>query len=271
MRKILLHYHIFKNAGVTIDSVLSKQFGAVGNIEGTHPWDTLVPGQIFQYVLNHPDLKAISTHQGRFPLPFHQDIIFFPVVFLRHPIDRVGSVYSFVRRQTHIDNILSFKIAREKGIVEYVKRLLADKDTEGAAIKNFQTIFLSGRERDMRVAVAGPDDLEIARNRLRQLDFFGVVELFKKSMQKMEKYLSKDFQNFTGSYVVQHKSPERMDSLEERLKELKDELGPALYNELVDKNSLDIELYEFALNLFAKNQTKTAHTLLGFCKQNTFS
>ena len=50
MRHVIVHYHIFKNAGSTVDSVLKNNFGdRCGSIEGRNPWDTLCPDDILKY------------------------------------------------------------------------------------------------------------------------------------------------------------------------------------------------------------------------------
>jgi len=102
----------------------------------------------------------------------------------------------------------------------------------------------------MSVARATRTDLGIALERIHALDFFGIVELFEASIIQMKKYLSKDFGKINTSYNVQNKSQGRKDTLTERLKELQNSLTPVLYDELIEKNTLDLELYNAALELF---------------------
>ncbi len=248
-RHVIVHYHVFKNAGSTIDSILMRNFGALwGSIEGPNPWGTLSSEAVLQYARDNPELKAISSHHARLPQPNCSDIIFHPLLFLRHPIDRVGSVYSFERRQPENSPNLGVKIAQARGLAGYVKWRLSDGN--GAVIRNFHTVHLSGREKDMRKAVATDHDLQFAMQRISRLPVFGIVELFEDSISRIGDYLAEHFANFDASYAVVNKSPERKETIKERLEEIAESLGTDLYQELLDKNAMDMRLYNDALAIF---------------------
>jgi hypothetical protein len=87
----------------------------------------------------------------------------------------------------------------------------------------------------------------------------GIVEFFQDSILKMKHYLSKLFDDFDISYVIQNMRVERKKLIEERIEELRSNLGPGLFNELLDKNAMDIELYSKALELF--NREESGHRL----------
>lgn len=245
MRHVVLHYHIYKNAGCTVDAILKKNF-THADIEGVNHYDTVDAQELLQFVLAHPHLKAISSHTTRLPGPCDQNVMFHPLVFLRHPIDRVGSVYSF-ERQVPANTHQAGNIARETNFREYVRWRLVEGN--GPTITNFQTIYLSGRERDMRTAVATKSDLETALERLNVLGFVGIVELFDDSIRRMQSYLSPYFSVDT-SFEVENRSADRKETLEERIEEIEIALGPNLYAELLDRNALDLELYKKARLLY---------------------
>jgi len=264
MRHIIVHYHIYKNAGSTIDSILKYSFGKrfgfgqhfgfgerCGSIEGSNPWDTLNSDDVLKYAIDNPHIKVISSHQARLPVPSHTNLEFHPILFLRHPIDRAGSVYSFERRQPVNSSGPGVKIARENDFAGYVKWRLSEGN--GAVIRNFQTVHLSGRQNDMRVATATENDLRDALVTISQLPFFGIVELFDDSIEKMRKYLSQYFKKIDIKYSVANRSSERKNTLHERLDDMKKMLGADLYQDLLDKNALDMRLYEHALRLFSSN------------------
>jgi hypothetical protein len=52
MRVVLVHYHLFKNAGTTMDAILARSFPdlAHGDIEGPEPWCTVTPQQLLTFV-----------------------------------------------------------------------------------------------------------------------------------------------------------------------------------------------------------------------------
>lgn len=247
MRHVILHYHIYKNAGSTIDGILQRNFaGQCGSIEAPFPWNTLVSEAALTLSRSSPDLKVISSHQLRLPLPRDNDTTFHPVIFLRHPIDRAASVYAFERRQPADSLGLGVRVARENDLKGYVRWRL--EDGHGAVIRNFQVVHLAGRRHDMRTALADRRDLDIACERLRQLPCYGLVERFDESLQRLKVYLEQYFGCIDVHYEIVNRSPERSDQLHTRLAEIKAALGRSLYQELLDKNALDIELYEHALN-----------------------
>jgi hypothetical protein len=255
MRHIIIHYHIFKNAGSTVDSILRNNFGdRCHNIEAANPWDTLGSYALLKHAEDNPSLEALSSHHARLPVPDSPDLVFHPLIFLRHPIDRAGSVYAFERRQRISSPSLGVKIAHENDFAGYVKWRLSKG--HGAVIKNFQTVHLSAREGDMRVAVATDNDPKVALETISRVPFFGIVEFFDDSIARMSKYLSQHFRPLHLNYFVTNRSTKRKNTIQERLDDVQIMLGPDLYQELLEKNALDMQLYDYALKLFSSNNTE---------------
>jgi hypothetical protein len=93
---LIVHYHIFKNAGSSVDAGLHAFFGdSWYNFEGAHAHDVQSTESLRRFIAACPMLRAVSSHLARPPLPYTNAI---PIVFLRHPILRALSVYEFVRR-----------------------------------------------------------------------------------------------------------------------------------------------------------------------------
>lgn len=254
-RHIIMHYHIFKNAGSTVSSILINNYGGdqCGDIENKNSWGTLNQNDILNYATNNPTLKAISSHHARLPTPTYKNIIFHPIIFLRHPIDRIGSVYFYERKQPFNPSQPGTKIAHENDFAGYVKIRLSDGS---APIRNFQTVHLAGRHHDMRNAIATDDDLKVAMGRISDLPFFGIVELFDESIVKLSRYLSPNFYFNGDNYVKANVNLESSNTLAERLDNIKNMLGQSLYQELLEKNVLDMQLYEQARKLFASSNTR---------------
>lgn len=250
MRHIVLHYHIFKNAGTTLHKLLQLNFGNVGcvRLEGDAPRRTLPPQRLLDCVHADPALRAISSHQARFPVPCADGIAFYPLVFLRHPLDRVGSVYEFERRQPLGSVSLGARQAREHGLAGYVRWRL--QPGNGSVIRNFQTVHLSSAFDDMRTAVAGLEHLDIAMQRLRQLPFVGVVDRFAQSLQQMREYLQPIFGTFNLDHATSNVSEGRAPRLAQRLDAIEEALGPELHAELLEYNLFDLQLYEAALRRY---------------------
>ncbi|WP_153100726.1 sulfotransferase family 2 domain-containing protein [Paraburkholderia hayleyella] len=253
MRTILIHYHLFKNAGSTIDSILERNFPgeAHGHLEGPLPWSTVSPQELLEYALANPAVRAISSHQARLPVPQHPGITFVPILFLRHPIDRVASVYEFERREPADSLSPSVAIAQNGGFAAFVNWVVGRETT--AVCRNFQVAHLAHAQHDMREARATHDDYLQALAHLKNLPFFGIVESFEASIQLLRNALPPELNQLDLDFTIKNFSPGRKATLEARLEQIEKELGPSLYRELLEHNALDMLLYRQAQQLFAEN------------------
>ena len=65
---ILMHHHIYKNAGTTVDWILHRNFpGHVLHIEGDRAGARLTPAQIISAAKPYRNHQAITSHTA--PLP----------------------------------------------------------------------------------------------------------------------------------------------------------------------------------------------------------
>ncbi|AEG59391.1 sulfotransferase family 2 domain-containing protein [Desulforamulus ruminis] len=242
-RKVILHIHFFKNAGTTIDSILEKNFGqSLAYLEGDSATDKVSGERIIRFLGEHPEIKAVSSHQAEYFLPDDLNYMIYPIFFLRHPLDRVGSVYSFVRRM----NLESKETQwARKEIRDFVTFFLSDEG--GLIIKNFHVA------RILNISSMPGDALnylEQAKQCLHRSPFFGIVERFNDSLLLLQKMLNQPFPGLDFSYKRQNVSIERETTLQERLQSLEERLGQDVFRQLVTGNSLDLELYDYALRLF---------------------
>ncbi|MEW6342889.1 MAG: sulfotransferase family 2 domain-containing protein [Paraburkholderia sp.] len=251
IRPVVVHYHLFKNAGTTVDSILNRKFPGEthGHIEGPYPWSVVSPDDILAYALGNPALRAISSHQARLPLPQHPDVLFLPILFLRHPIDRFASVYDFERRQPADSASPSVAIARNGGLAAFANWAVEREST--AVCRNFQVAHLASTQLDMRKARSTHVDYLQALAHLRSLPFFGLVESFEESMKGLQDFLRPHIGELNLEFTIQNGSPGRKATLEERLEHIESELGASLYRELLERNALDMLLYREAQQLFA--------------------
>ncbi|ALL64351.1 uncharacterized protein K788_0007840 [Paraburkholderia caribensis MBA4] len=251
MRTVIVHYHLFKNAGTTVDSVLERNFTVEehGHVEGPLPWSTLQPEQVLEFAVNNPSVRAISSHHARLPLPQHQSIRFFPILFIRHPIDRFASVYEFERRQPEDSVSPSVSIARNGGIAEFARWVIGSDAT--AVCRNFHVIHLANAQTDMRTARATHEDYETALARLSALPFFGIVEEFDESLVRIKQQLKPHIGDIAIDHLNQNVTPGRHATLAERLNHIEAELGESLYRDLLECNALDLLLYTQAKRMFA--------------------
>ena len=242
LRPVILHCHLFKNAGSTLDWSLHKQFGStfVDHRDG----DSMRLGADFlgPYIESHAMLAAISSHDVRFPLPDSKSFELLPVIALRHPIDRARSVYDFERRQEA--NTPGAIKAKELSFADYIRwRMLPDVKS---TIRNFHCAFCTSNF-DSEIGEQGYLD-SVAL--LTKTPLMVIVERYDESMLLLEQQLQQHFPAIDLSYVRQNATPDREDDLEQRIKNVFDQLGPELTVEFREKNHWDMKLYEDAQAIF---------------------
>jgi hypothetical protein len=241
-KTVILHYHLFKNAGTSVDEVLKANFGdAWGEQEFELPRDAKTrtfyfnTGKVIDHLRSYPELKALSSHTALPPVPEIDGINIFPIVFIRHPIDRLRSAYLFEVNQDATS--YGSGLAKAQGFSSYLRELL--KHPFDRAARNFQTYRLSANE----PAAAG-SELERAMRVLDTFAFVGLVEAYDASMARLQDLLASRVEGFRAFVVHENASqPEHM-RLAERLLLIRTEIGGALYEDVVAANSDDIALFE---------------------------
>lgn len=235
MRPVILHYHYFKNAGTSVDAVLSQNFGddwVTAEFEGMNNHEAVA-----NWIRSHPGAQAFSSHTAQFPLPVVENVTILPVVFLRHPLDRLLSAYSFERKQ--VSDSFGAKLAKSTNFAGYVRtRLDTPNDNQ---CRNFQTFRLAK-------FIPGPkvSEMDRALDTLMRLPFIGIVEDFAGSAVRMEAWLKPYFPAFKAFSARKNVSASEGISMGERLDRMRREVGEALYAELLDANMKDMCLHHAA-------------------------
>lgn len=98
-RYVIVHYHIFKNAGSTIEHILEREFGGrFATVHGSDPDATLDAEELEEFLRQQPAIEAVSSHHLRYPKPVGRHAVYFDCCFLRDPIARLYSCYDHYRR-----------------------------------------------------------------------------------------------------------------------------------------------------------------------------
>ena len=98
-RPVIVHFHLFKNAGTSVDKILQENFGERWiEIEGPNN-RKLDPEDLIAFIRDNPQYDAISSHTAVVTVQEYEDIEIIPIFLLRHPIDRIRSAYDFERKQ----------------------------------------------------------------------------------------------------------------------------------------------------------------------------
>lgn len=235
MRPVILHYHYFKNAGTSVDAVLSANFGNTwisAEFEGMNNHE-----EVARWIAANPQARAFSSHTAQFPLPVVEGITVLPIVFLRHPLDRLLSAYSFERKQ--VSDSFGAKLAKTTDFAGYVRaRLDLPNDRQ---CRNFQATRLAR-------FIPGPriSEMDRALETVMTLPFVGLVEDFDGSAARMESWLKPHFPEFKAFTARKNVSASRETTMEQRLERMRAGLGEALYAELLDANLKDLCLHHAA-------------------------
>ena len=256
-KPVLVHYHIYKNAGTSVEKNLSESFGDKwAPFEGA-PGQTVVSnGEVAAFAEANQSISAISSHKAR---PFPAVKGFFPILFLRHPIDRARSMYHFARRDpTQADHA----VARDGSFKDYVNHW---SDLSSSVLRNYQVAHLSQasfRIPDLWCAAPRPEDLLEAVDFLRSLPFFGLVRRFEESCKGFEAAYGRTFRALRMRPVRENASTEDAPSERAALDIARAELGEAAYERLVEANQFDLVLYDRAVNLFDRNLARVCEPRL---------
>lgn len=98
MRTVIIHYHIYKNAGTSFDHVLGHNFGDRHELfDGPFPFFTIDQEQLDRIIMRRPHAVAFSSHQIMLPPPSSLDYRALAAIFVRNPFLRIASIYRFKR------------------------------------------------------------------------------------------------------------------------------------------------------------------------------
>lgn len=246
MRKLIVHYHLFKNAGSAVDSILRQSFGeqwiAFDKAESAAK---ILPSELDAFISANPGALAISSHHALLPVPESSAYEVFPLVFVRHPIARARSAYLFEWQK-------QLGLEEPKGsFCEYVQQKLVDNNH--GAIRNFHVAQLTNLaiEGERPTYEATPEErLARAKRRLDSLPFFGLVEQFQESLVRLHFYLKYHFPELKVENRTVNATQKIEQNLDAKLIAIRAELGPELYSLLEKKNKLDLAFYRYAYQRF---------------------
>jgi len=231
-RKVIIHFHNFKSAGTSIDYILQRNFG--GRWMAWEENDD--PAAITALIQKRPSLKAISSHTVAIRLPESPGIQFFPIVFLRHPMDRAVSMYRFYNQYRRHPG-KEAEQARKTDLPGFIAWQL----DRGRDYRNYYTMRLS---RWNGLSESGQSEFERARKALSELPFVGLVDQFDASLSRLADYLGPDFPDFQIYSVQANVTAKTQVPLDQRLGKLQQDMGESMFERLTEANRDDIALYE---------------------------
>ncbi len=237
---IVAHYHLFKNAGTSVDVILEQNFGSAWSKIEFPKINQQSNSHLVQNWLEQQNISAFSSHTALFPLPSLDNTLVLPIVFLRHPLIRLWSVYNFERKHRQVLNA-SIKLAQSKDFAGYLNYQL--DQPLNRSCRNFQTYRFSWLN-----SQPNKTELERALNGLDWLPIVGIVVEFDLSMELYRQAIAKYYPLFQFQSVHKNITSERNLSQDEKLDLIRTNLDHNTYQRLLDANQDDLQLYSAAQN-----------------------
>jgi len=232
-RNILLHCHFFKNAGSSIDYALRRCFPQTLYENKTEfsivDWNDFLASLLQA----QPEIQAVSSHVFSLTPPKIEGIKFHCLTMFRHPIERVTSVAAYDKKRNFRNSTCNIIKNHKITLRGYIKSYL--RDGTPASIRNVHTMRFAGEDRG--TCPATQKDFNKAIAALNQCPTVGLVNngAFDESMVLFEEHLKPAFPNIDLSYIKQnvHQRPQ---SINQRLRQLEEQIGEELFNILLYKN-----------------------------------
>ena len=240
-RTVIIHYHMFKNAGTSVDKILKENFGDNWiEIEGKNN-KKLSSEEMAEFILANPNIKAISSHTATVSPPkLDETITVFPVFFMRHPICRIQSAYNFEKHQS-VQTPGAIK-AKEGDFENYLYWRLSSPapwqvmNFHAMRLKDFHN-FTPARQ------------VHLLRNRcidaIKSMPFIGIVENFDVSMRRYSQLISPYFPQFKTFDVMENRTSDPNRNLADKLADIENEIGRSAFTKLLHMNIIDVELYNW--------------------------
>jgi hypothetical protein len=242
-RYVVVHYHIFKNGGSTLESIFEREFpGRFASLHGPTPDAVLGENHLAEFLRDNPDICALTSHHLCYPKPIVPGIIVFDCCFLRHPLDRAHSIYTYLRKAASLTKIAADdplgRLAQRLSAADFVKALA---DRWPHLISDVQTHRLANAGAFTRPA--NDADLEKATRILLDMSVPGVLGLFDESLVAAEYFLRPAFPGIRLEYVRQNASVAFEANAAKNEGDWVRRWGTSLYEEIARLNQFDLELY----------------------------
>jgi hypothetical protein len=235
---IILHYHIFKNAGSTIEYILKNNFkDNHHDIHGSNENSSVTLSEIEKFTHSNPTTISLTSHHLRYPVSDFENYKIIDIVYIRHPIDRLYSMFAYydkIKWQT------AQKLLISDNFPEFLEKILEIQPFNSI---NSQTNFFSNAS-DYYFP---PNDLDLEKaiRYAKKVRWLGTVDQFDKSIKTAKYFLNPIFKNLNIDYITQNTTtnPSIQLDIELKINTLKSKFGKVI-DLAIEYNSLDIKLWE---------------------------
>ena len=247
MRHVICHYHIYKNSGTTFDHILERNYGGRHvRFDGPFPYFSIGQRELAKVIARNKAAVAFSSHQISLPVPASLEFNVLPVVFVRHPLLRIHSIYRYKRSEN--DGTLTSDNAARMDFDEWCRTSLAHA-VEIVQVSNSQTRMLGAQAGEVSLSRRHKEwmeyDLQQALRNLRLVELLARTEHFAGDIARFGAVLARygiefvaegtDPQNVTGSDLDK--------TVDERLAQVQEALSPETHARLMAANRQDLAVY----------------------------
>jgi len=190
-RTIILHYHLFKNAGTSVDAILKRNFGEKWVTREFPAMGGNNTELVEEWIRDTPDAIAYSSHTMMGPIPKVEGVRVISFMLLRDPIERIKSAYRFEKAQD--SETWGAKLAKQGDLNEYIKKRL--ERAGDRQCNDFQSSRLASLCRE------GNTELERCFRALDLITVAGTVEKIDLALSRLQLELDLYFDGLDFSAV----------------------------------------------------------------------
>jgi hypothetical protein len=256
MRHVICHYHIYKNSGTSFDEILRRNFGERHlAFDGPFPYFAIHQTELAKVIARNRAAVAFSSHQIFLPVPASLDANVMPVVFVRHPLLRIHSVYRYKRSEN--DGTLTSTNAAAMEFADWCMHCL-DHPQEIVQVSNAQTRLLGcqrGEPSPSRRHKGWMEyDLNQAIRNVRTVELLARTECFAEDVGRFPAILARYGIPFElGELAPQNVTSSDLEiPVQERIERVMEALGTAAGARLVEANAQDLALYRVVTELLGQ-------------------
>ncbi|MBL3570679.1 hypothetical protein BV509_02545 [Rhodovulum sulfidophilum] len=248
---VLVHYHVYKNAGSSVDRAIREAVGTDSFMEldkdrGFRRAPAFNAALVRQILHGHPGIRGFTSHTFIPTVHRCNDFVALPIVFLRHPLLRLASVFRFEAISAAHKDTPSGKLAQSAAFPEWLDAYLGMHNG-----KNYQTCVLSMMEDGSHSPFTNGHprhigDIRVAAERLDEVNSLtgvGIVEQFDRSARRIEAAVGRHFPGFRLSGAAANQT-KQVDSWQDELAALERSLPADLLARAVMANASDYALYD---------------------------
>jgi hypothetical protein len=222
-RTVVLHYHLFKNAGSSVDAILRRNFRDKWVSREFERRGGSNTASVEDWIRETPNAIAYSSHTMIGPLPEVEGVKIVSFMLLRDPIERIKSAYRFERLQQA--DTWGANLAKEHDFEGYVRARLARPGDRQC--RDFQVHRLAS------LVPEGGTKMERALAALDRLTIVGTVDRFNLHMRRLAGEIGTFFDGF------------RLETVHANASDHSEEMGvsPELERTLLEENRLDAQVF----------------------------